>query len=81
MSLQDTPQYYHEVLKRISPRPTPVFEDEDMQVRVWGKRWGVYNDVGTLKMVLVHRPSDEIKTMMPNKYDPGIEALIDDSAQ
>jgi N-dimethylarginine dimethylaminohydrolase len=77
MSLKDTPQYYHEVLKAIPPRATPAFEDEEMQIRVWGRRWGVYNDVGTLRMVLVHRPGEEIKVMTDDKYDPGIEALID----
>jgi len=77
MSLKNTPDYYHEVLKAIPPRPFPPFEDEAMQTRVWGRRWGVYNDVGTLKMVLVHRPGDEIKVMSEDKYDPAIEALID----
>ena len=43
---QDSGQYYHEVLKRIPPRDLPAFEDEAMQERVWGRRWGVYNDVG-----------------------------------
>ncbi|MBW2058435.1 MAG: amidinotransferase [Deltaproteobacteria bacterium] len=81
MSLKDSPQYYHEVLKRIPPRPTPAFEDEEMQARVWGRRWGVYNDVGTLKMVLVHRPGEEINRMRPDRYDAGIEALIDDREQ
>jgi len=80
-TLKDSPQYYHEVLKRIPPKATPVFEDADMQKRVWGRRWGVYNDIGTLKMVLVHRPGDEIKLMTKDKYDPSIEALIDDRAQ
>jgi N-dimethylarginine dimethylaminohydrolase len=81
MRLQDSPQYYHEVLKRIPPRPTPVFEDAEMQRRVWGRRWGVYNDVGTLKMVLVHRPGQEISLLTQDHYDPGIEALIDDREQ
>ncbi|MBW2153758.1 MAG: amidinotransferase [Deltaproteobacteria bacterium] len=81
MSLKETPQYYHEVLKAIPPRATPPFEDEDMQIRVWGRRWGVYNDVGPLKMVLVHRPGDEIKIMTKDKYDPSIEALIDRGEQ
>jgi len=77
MSLKDSPQYYHEVLKAIPPRPTPVFEDEKMQVRVWGRSWGVRNDVGPLKLVLVHRPGDEVNIMTRDKYDPAIEALID----
>jgi len=63
MSLKDSPEYYHEVLKRIPPRAVPAFEDEAMQARVWGRRWGVYNDVGLLKVVLVHRPGDEIRVM------------------
>ena len=81
MSLKDSPEYYHEVLKRIPPRAVPAFEDEAMQARVWGRRWGVYNDVGPLKVVLVHRPGDEIRVMSGDKYDPAIEALIDDEQQ
>lgn len=81
MSLKESEQYYHEVLKRISPRPFPAFEDPGMQERVWGRRWGVFNDVGTLKMVLVHRPGNEINVMSGEKYDFSIEALIDDGEQ
>ena len=81
MSLQDSGQYYHEVLKRIPPRDLPAFEDGAMQERVWGRRWGVYNDVGPLRTVLVHRPGDEIRIMTADRYDPSIEALIDDEAQ
>ena len=81
MSLKDTQQYYHEVLKRIPPKALPAFEEPGMQERVWGRRWGVFNDVGTLKMVLVHRPGNELKVMREEKYDPAIEALIDDDEQ
>ena len=52
-----------------------------MQERVWGRRWGVYNDVGPIRTVLVHRPGDEIRIMTADRYDPAIEALIDDEAQ
>src|SRR5215470_15498120 len=44
MSLRKSGQYYHEVLKRIPPRSLPAFEEAGMQERVWGRRWGVYND-------------------------------------
>lgn len=81
MSLKDSGQYYHEVLKRIPPRALPAFESPEMQERVWGRRWGVYNDVGTLRTVLVHRPGPEIAIMTGDRYDPAIEALIDDDAQ
>jgi N-dimethylarginine dimethylaminohydrolase len=39
--------------------PEPPFEDANEQVRVWGRRWGVENDVGHLRLVLVSRPGDE----------------------
>lgn len=80
-SLKDSSQYYHRVLMRIPPKALPDFYDEEMQKRVWGKRWGVYNDVGTIKTILLHRPGDEIKVMTEDKYDPEIEALIDDEEQ
>ena len=67
MSLQDSGQYYHEVLKRIPPRDLPAFEDEAMQERVWGRRWGVHNDVGPIRTVLVHRPGDEIRIMTADR--------------
>jgi len=81
MGIKGTPYYYHAVLKRISPQAAPPFEDEDMQERVWGRRWGTYNDVGRLRLVLLHRPGDELKIYSEDKYDPSIEALIDDEEQ
>lgn len=79
--LRDSSQYYHVVLERIPPQASPAFEDEKMQERVWGRRWGVYNDVGTLRTVLMHRPGEELRVMTADKYDPTIEALIDDEEQ
>lgn len=75
--LRDSSQYYHIVLEKIPPQALPAFEDEEMQKRVWGRRWGVFNDVGTLKMILMHRPGDEIRIITEDKYDPSIDALID----
>ena len=37
----------------------PPFEDEEMLKRIWGRKWGVSDEVGTLKVVLVHRPREE----------------------
>ena len=74
MSLQDSGQYYHEVLKRIPPRERPAFEDEAMQERVWGRRWGVYDDVGPIRTVLVHRPADEIRIMTAEHDLPIVRA-------
>jgi len=81
MNLKDTPHYYHEVLKAFPPQAHPPFEAEVMQTRVWGRRWGVYDDVGPLKMVLVHRPDEALLQWTPDKYDPALEAFIDRPAQ
>ena len=76
--LRNSDAYYHVVLERMPPRAEPAFEDPGMQERVWGRQWGVQNDVGTLRMVAVHRPGNEINLIDPEKYDPSIAALIDD---
>ena len=52
-------------LHRIIPaEPEPAFEEPGMMKKVWGRRWGVNNDVGQLRMVLVHRPGMEWELMM-----------------
>ncbi len=79
--LRNTEAYYHVVLERIPPRAEPAFEDAAMQERVWGRQWGVSDDVGTLRLCAVHRPGDEILTIDPSKYDADIDALISDREQ
>lgn len=79
--IRNTEAYYHVVLERIPPRAEPAFHAPEMQERVWGRRWGVTNDVGALKLIALHRPGDEMKTIDPDKYDDSIEALIDDREQ
>lgn len=37
----------------------PPFENEEMLRRIWGRNWGVTDEVGTLRVVLVHRPREE----------------------
>lgn len=41
--------------------PIPLFDVGYMEelARAWGREWGAQNSVGTLEMVLVHRPGDE----------------------
>lgn len=79
--LSESSQYYHLVLKRITPKATPAFEDSDMQKRVWGRQWGVFNDVGKIKLIMLHRPGEEIRVMTSDKYDSSVDALIDDEEQ
>lgn len=79
--LRNSEAYYHVVLERIPPRPEPAFEAPGMQIRVWGRIWGVQNDVGRLRLCVVHRPGPEFAIIDDAKYDPEIAALIDDDAQ
>jgi N-dimethylarginine dimethylaminohydrolase len=79
--LRNTEAYYHVVLERIPPRAEPAFEDARMQQRVWGREWGVHDDVGRLRLCVVHRPGEEIATIDPAMYDPDIDALISDREQ
>jgi N-dimethylarginine dimethylaminohydrolase len=80
-SIRNSDAYYHVVLERIPPRAEPAFHEPEMQERVWGRHWGVVNDVGTLQLVALHRPGAEMESVDPDKYDDTIEALIDDHAQ
>ena len=79
--LRDSEAYYHVVLERIPPRAEPAFEAAAMQERVWGRQWGVSDDVGRLRLCVVHRPGDEMLTIDPAKYDAEIDALISDREQ
>ena len=80
-SIRATDAYYHVVLERIPPRAEPAFHDPAMQARVWGRAWGVPNDVDPLQLVALHRPGVEMEKIDPDKYDDTIEALIDDHEQ
>lgn len=81
-SLRHTEAYYHLVLERMTPRATPPFESVEMQERVWGRRWGVENDVGRLRLCVLHRPGDEMRAIDPTgRYDPTIGAYIDEDEQ
>ena len=57
-------------------RAEPAFETPEMQERVWGRVWGVANDVGRLRMCALHTPGEEMAIIDPDKYDDSIEALI-----
>ena len=52
-------------------------EDPGMQEKIWGAKWGINNDVGKLRMVLVHRPGVEWDVMMSGgEYVPEVNALL-----
>ncbi len=55
----------YQTMHRNNPgQPEPAFETPEMLEKVWGRRWGVDNDVGQLRLVLVNRPGREWEVMM-----------------
>lgn len=78
MSMMTEGEYrYNMLIKTFASTPEPGFETESEQVRIWGRRWGCNNDVGHLRMVLMHRPGDELKIVDPKKRLPDINAFGD----
>ncbi len=75
------PEDYHVVLKKLPPRAEPAFHDPVMMERVWGRCWGCKNDVGQIRVVLMHRPGDENLRITESKLDPELGILIDEDEQ
>ncbi|CEJ10242.1 N(G),N(G)-dimethylarginine dimethylaminohydrolase [bacterium YEK0313] len=78
MSIISEPEYrYNMLIKTFASRAEPAFEAEDEQVNVWGRRWGCNNDVGQIRMVLMHRPGEELNVVRADKRLPDIGAFGD----
>jgi N-dimethylarginine dimethylaminohydrolase len=58
---------YQQTIKLFGSHPEPAFESAEQQVDVWGREWGCDNDVGQLRVVLMHRPGNEMKIVDPSK--------------
>jgi hypothetical protein len=56
--------------------PEPGFESPSEQVDGWGRVWGCTSDVGRLRVVLMHRPGDEL-SVVENKPMPEIGGFGD----
>jgi N-dimethylarginine dimethylaminohydrolase len=55
----------------------PAFETPGMMQQVWGAPWGVDNDVGRLRKVLMHRPAEEFRAMSTGgRFDAQIQTWI-----
>lgn len=63
---------YNETIRLFAAPADPPFEDPAELTAVWGRAWGVDNDVGRLRAVLVHRPGPEMAIIDPSKR---IEAI------
>ena len=57
-------EVYMNLHRRIPGEPEPAFENPKMMTKVWGRNWGLDNDVGQLRTVLVSRPGPEWEMML-----------------
>lgn len=67
MTLTKNKDVYGATIKLFGSQPEPAFEDPRRLESLWGRRWGCDNDVGQIRVVLMHRPGDEFKVIDPNK--------------
>lgn len=58
---------YNQLITLFPSEAEPAFEDESQQEKVWGRQWGCTNDVGRLRVVLMHRPGNEINMVDTSK--------------
>ena len=58
---------YNQLIKLFPSEAEPPFEDSEQLERWWGRKWGCTNDVGRLRVVLMHRPGEEINVVDTSK--------------
>ncbi len=58
---------YSQTIKLFGSQPEPPFESEEQQKLVWGESWGCDNDVGQIRVCLMHRPGSEMNIIDPAK--------------
>ena len=56
---------YQAAIQLSGSEPEPPFEDERRLMAGWGRKWGVDNDVGKIRSVLMHRPGPELSMVDP----------------
>ena len=58
---------YNETIKLFGSQPEPAFEVQEQLESVWGRHWGCDNDVGQIRLCLMHRPGSEMELIDPTK--------------
>ena len=72
---------YHQTIKAFPSEAEPPFESPEQQRLVWGREWGCPNDVGTLRVVLLCRPPEDIPGVVDtSRWDGELEAYADREA-
>ena len=80
--MQDAPSphwVYNETVRRFAAEPEPAFETPGELAGDWGRPWGVENDVGRMRAVMVHRPGEEMRVIDPAKRIPEIGSYGDEA--
>lgn len=68
---------YNSTIKMFAGSAEPAFETPEQQLAVWGRNWGCDNDVGQLRVVLMHRPGQEMAVVDPKKRIESIGSFGD----
>ena len=58
---------YTQTVKTFAAGAEPPFEDPSELMASWGKVWGIDNDVGKIRSILMHRPGPELNVVDPTK--------------
>ena len=70
---------YNQLIKTFASEPSPGFETPAQQETVWARRGGCNSDVGRLRVVLMHRPGDELNIVDPAKRIEHLGAYGDEA--
>lgn len=68
---------YSLTVKMFGSQPEPAFETRGELESTWGRQWGCDNDVGQLRVVLMHRPGSEFDIIDPDKRIDSIGSFGD----
>ena len=68
---------YNETVRMFALPGDPPFEDAGELERHWGRAWGLDNDVGRIRAILMHCPGDEMKIIDPAKRIESIGSFGD----
>ncbi|OZA08742.1 MAG: amidinotransferase, partial [Rhodobacterales bacterium 17-64-5] len=68
---------YTQTIKTFAAGAEPPFEDPSELLSSWGQVWGIDNDVGRIRSILMHRPGPELNVVDPAHRLPEIGSYGD----